>query len=358
MENDFVYDMAVFICRAQPLHRGHCYVIREALSQSRYVTILLGSSFTPRSYRNPWSFEERKEMILNSFPQQTDRIVILPLEDTIYNDTIWIQNVQHLVADAITEKFGESIHYEGKYPVITLIGHSKDQSSYYLKLFPQWASVDVPGYEVDVNKVLSATSIRDIYFDENKALFSIVTSHLPVGTLDFLNKFRNTKAFTDIAEEYAFIQKYKKGWELAPYPPIFVTVDAVVHVSGHILLIERKSFPGKGKWAIPGGFLNQDETIANATIRELKEETKIKLPVPVLKGSIVGTRVFDHPHRSSRGRTITHATLFNLTPDANLPIVKGSDDAKTAVWWPLADIKREIIFEDHLDIITSMMGMI
>ena len=65
-----------------------------------------------------------------------------------------------------------------------------------------------------------------------------------------------------------------------------MTVDAVVVQSGHILLVKRGDMPGKGLWALPGGFLNQEETMLDGAIRELKEETKIKVPVPVLKGSI------------------------------------------------------------------------
>jgi bifunctional NMN adenylyltransferase/nudix hydrolase len=80
------------------------------------------------------------------------------------------------------------------------------------------------------------------------------------------------------------IEKYKESWKAAPFPPTFVTVDAVVVQSGHVLLVKRKAMPGAGLWALPGGFLNQEETLLDGAIRELKEETKIKVPVPVLKG--------------------------------------------------------------------------
>ena len=155
-------------------------------------------------------------------------------------------------------------------------------------------------------------------------------------------------------------QKYRKQWENTPYPVIFQTVDSVVIQSGHVLMVKRKSEPGKGLWALPGGFLdaNKDKSVLDCAIRELKEETGIKVPVPVLRGNIVTTKVFDDPHRSSRGRTITHASLIHLPADVTLPKVKGSDDAKVAKWWPLADIKREILFEDHKDIIDHLTAML
>jgi bifunctional NMN adenylyltransferase/nudix hydrolase len=182
--------------------------------------------------------------------------------------------------------------------------------------------------------------------------------HLPDAVQRNLIEFRRTKVFKDIVEEYEFVQTYKKSWEAAPYAPIFVTTDSVVYTSGHVLLVKRGARPGKGLWAFPGGFLNPNETILAGTIRELKEETKLKVPVPVLKGSAVATKVFDDPHRSSRGRTITHATLFNLAPSIKLPDIKRGDDAKEARWWPAAEVKREILFEDHYDIHIAMSGLL
>jgi len=352
------YDIAVFIGRFQPLHLGHVHVIEHALEDADTVCILVGSSFMPRSYRNPWLFEERKEMILNSFPADRERIVVLPLEDTIYNDGQWVQNVQHLVGDVVAAKFGPDIEKVGKYPSIALIGHSKDNSSYYLKLFPQWASVSVPGY-VNEEFVLAATNIREWYFSRDSDYFlKIEAQHLTDATRKFLSEFNKTPEYKDILEEYTFVQGYKKSWESAPYAPIFVTTDAVVVQSGHILLVKRKARPGKGLWALPGGFLNANERIEDGVLRELREETKIKVPLPVLKGSIVATRVFDDPYRSSRGRTITHAHLISLAPDTTLAQVKGADDAEKARWVPLAEVKREMLFEDHYDIIVAMTALL
>ena len=355
---NLTYDLAVFIGRFQPLHLGHKHVIDSALERSDNVCILVGSSFVPRSYRNPWLFEERKQMILDSFPNDKHRLIILPLEDTIYNDGQWVQNVQHLVSDAVVSRFGPDIVHTGRYPRIALIGHSKDNSSYYLKLFPQWESVSVPGY-VNEDFVLSSTNIRDWYFSNDSDYFlKVEAHHLTSATTKFLAEFNKTDDYKNILEEYSFVQSYKKAWETAPYAPTFVTTDAVVVQSGHILLVKRKARPGKGLWALPGGFLNANERIEDGVLRELKEETKIKVPLPVLKGSIVTSRVFDDPFRSSRGRTITHAHLINLAPDTSLPQVKGSDDAEKARWFALSDVKREMMFEDHYDIIVAMTALL
>ncbi|MEC8908597.1 MAG: bifunctional nicotinamide-nucleotide adenylyltransferase/Nudix hydroxylase, partial [Pseudomonadota bacterium] len=74
------------------------------------------------------------------------------------------------------------------------------------------------------------------------------------------------------------------------------------------------------------------------------------------KGSIRKQAVFDDPYRSARGRTITHAFYIELEPNASLPKVKGSDDARQACWMPLGDLKPQDMFEDHYFVIQDMLG--
>jgi bifunctional NMN adenylyltransferase/nudix hydrolase len=159
-----------------------------------------------------------------------------------------------------------------------------------------------------------------------------------------------------IKQEYKMVKKYKEAWKAAPFPPTFMTVDAIVVQSGHILLVKRGDMPGKGLWALPGGFLNQEETMLDGAIRELKEETKIKVPVPVLKGSIKESKTFDAPNRSSRGRTITQAFFIDLGV-GELPKVKGADDAEKAFWVPFNQVKQEKMFEDHFHIIDNFINI-
>ena len=141
------------------------------------------------------------------------------------------------------------------------------------------------------------------------------------------------------------------------YPPIFSTADAIVICSGHVLMIKRRAEPGRGLWALPGGYVNAqtDKTVEAAMLRELREETMIKVPAPVLKGSIVRSKVFDAIDRSPRGRIITHAFHIEL-PDGELPKVKGNDDALRAKWIPIAEVRSEEVFEDHFEILSWAIG--
>ena len=330
----------VFIGRFQPFHCGHKAVIDEALTRADNVIILIGSANLPRSLRNPFSVAERIAMIKNAYADDdAARIHCVALDDALYNDTRWLKYVQTSIR-SVTDDLSADI---------SLIGHSKDSSSYYLSLFPNWGSVSVANYHN-----LSATPIRDSYL-----MGAMPTpERTPESTRSVLKAFKETPEYDQLHEEAGFIDKYKKQWEAAPYPPTFMTADALVVQSGHILLVERRSMPGRGLWALPGGFLNPKETLFDACIRELREETRLKVPEPVLRGSFHSQHTFDDPYRSARGRTITQAFYLQLKSDAKgLPKVKGSDDAATAFWLPLAELDAKMMFEDHYAIITKMVGL-
>ena len=333
-----MFDFSVFIGRFQPFHNGHKIIIDEALKQSKKVIVLIGSANSPSTIRNPFSYEDRKKFILSSYDQNDkERIIIVPLNDIVYNDAKWIKNVQ----DCVYKHTGNS-------KSIALVGHKKDNTSYYLSLFPYWHTIDVM-----TNSKLFATGVRYDYF-RNKNIEDYVSP----AVNNLLNTFKTTAKYSNLIDEFNYIGDYRSRWAVAPYEPTFITTDAVVIQSGYILLIERKNSPGKGLYALPGGFVNTDERLKDACIRELREETKLKVPDPVLYGSITKEKTYDDPFRSLRGRTITQAFLIELKNNPNgLPKVKGSDDAKDAFWLPLNELSQSNMFEDHYSIIQDLLGL-
>jgi bifunctional NMN adenylyltransferase/nudix hydrolase len=334
------YDTLVLIGRFQPFHNAHLEIVKRATALTEQLIIICGSAHQPRTYKNPFTSKERERMIRNATHNYNVQIHVEHNADTIYNDQAWAIRVQGIVS---------------KYAVlgsnVGIIGHKKDETSFYLDMFPQWTLEEVPMVEP-----LDATSIRDLYF-RRTFNSNFIKNVVPSSTYDFLMEFRRTEDFEQIIREREFIANYKKQYESLPYPPVFVTTDAVVIQSGHVLMIKRRSEPGKGLWALPGGFLNAntDKSVVDCAIRELKEETGIKVPVPVLKGSIQDNRVFDAISRSTRGRTITHAFKIVL-PDGELPKVKGQDDAEKARWVPIAEVRSDECYEDHWEIIQHFVG--
>lgn len=339
------FDTIVFICRAQPFHNAHLEIIKRCTALTNQVIIIVGSANQPRTYKNPFTFAERSEMIVEATRGLSMNVHVKPNIDTVYNDQAWAIRVQKIVKDTLYDTKGNGTHKVG------IIGHKKDDSSFYLSMFPQWEFIDVEEIEP-----LGATDIRGLFFKRDVNM-NFIKHVVPKSTFDFLTKFKETDAYKNVIAEREFIEAYKKQYASLPYPPVFVTADAVVIQSGHVLMIKRRAAPGKGLWALPGGFLNanSDRSVEDAAIRELREETGIKVPVPVIRGSIVKSRVFDAIDRSSRGRTITHAFHIEL-PDGELSKVKGSDDAEKARWCPISEVRSEDCFEDHFDLISWATG--
>ena len=352
------YKTAVFQGRFQPVHFAHIKIIKEALQIAETVIISVGTAKRARTIKNPWTAEERIALIKDAlkeelglpqsgwedYPNIVDRIKFITIRDHKYNDTKWAAELYSKAVNAGATQDKDTV----------LVGCFKDSSSYYLKMFPQWDFHEVERIYSHSNHLLSATDIRDELFIQGKVTNH--TGHLAKDTIKQLNAWASLgENYPRLKDEFEHVRRYKDAWAMAPFPPVFLTTDAVVIKSGHILMVKRGFNPGKGLWALPGGFLDQKEKIENGMLRELKEETRIKVDKAILQRSIIESKVFDHPERSLRCRTITHAYLIDLG-EGPLPYVKGSDDAVGAHWIPLADLQsiEDELFEDHMDIITYL----
>jgi len=330
------YQYCVCIGRFEPFHNAHHELIKEALSNAEKALIIIGSAYKARTIQNPWTAEEREAMIrLTLSEEELARVQFFHVRDYFYTNNRWLSEVQRIIAEATDNIDDEQICNIGE-----------PANDFY---FPQWKYFKMR----NLDRMPHATAIRGLYFTHDNAY----KSHVSPKVAEFLENFKTTPHFKALKEEFDHIRNYREAWNGAPFPPTFVTVDAVVICSGHVLVVRRKGSPGRGLIALPGGFLNQKETIQEGVIRELKEETGIKLPKETLIKSIVEQKVFDYPERSLRGRTITHAFLINLG-NAPLPLVKGADDADKAWWMSLSDLatREAEFFEDHFHIITHFVN--
>ena len=132
------------------------------------------------------------------------------------------------------------------------------------------------------------------------------------------------------------------------YPRPAVTADCVVitrEAEPKVLLIQRGFDPYKGCWAFPGGFMNMDETAEQCAIRELEEETGLKVSTVYQIGT------YSKVNRDPRGRTITVAYIAII--DSPLE-VQGQDDAAKAEWFPISDLP-ELAF-DHEEIMSDAIN--
>lgn len=342
-----MHDAAVLIGRFQPVHNGHLALLREALAHARQVVVIVGSAFQARSPRNPFTWEERAQLLMTSVGDaDAHRLTVLPVRD-YYDEPHWAQAVRQAVAA-----------HTGVGARIALVGHFKDASSSYLDAFPGWELLRMPR-----QGAMDSTTLRDAYFGATTATLAQVlascANQVPPATITLLTRLAAQPEYTALQQEWRALARYRASWAGAPYPPVFVTVDALVCCRDQILLVRRGRAPGKGLWALPGGFLEPNDTLWQSCLRELAEETGYAPPPALLQAALRGVRVFDHPHRSQRGRTITHVHHFEL-PDAAPPPVTGGDDAAAAQWLPIGALPgmETAFFEDHFHIVDAMLHLI
>jgi len=138
----------------------------------------------------------------------------------------------------------------------------------------------------------------------------------------------------------------KKGKYVYDWPRPMVSVDAAVFAffgnKAKVLLVNRKNEPFKGKWGLPGGFVDIDEELDDAVARELAEET-----------GLVGVRLeqihtFGNVGRDPRGRVITVTFMGIVTEGQNK--LKAGDDAAKARWFDIGKLPKDLAF-DHNEVV-------
>ncbi len=337
--------VAIYIGRFAPLHNGHIETIKYCLNKYDETVVLIGSGNKRRTLKNPFPVAMIEDWIVQSLGKTI--IDLMTINDYLYSDNKWIAQIEDYVYS----------YYDKNEYEFTIVGHEKDSSSYYLKIFPTWNVDLLPEFDNGI----SATYIRNKIFDSNcrgMNLAEFLAEHTTGIVMKDIFKFMETEEFKDLMLEKEYFDKEDKKFEIYPYKETlkFNCSDAVVVCDGNVLLIERKRAPGKGTWALPGGFVNANETYEQCALRELFEETCLKVPEKVLKGSLKRSKIFDNPKRNEGIPRITNAFYFEIQPDykngyPKLPKVKGTDDAVNAKWVSLAEVRHMILFDDHADII-------
>jgi bifunctional NMN adenylyltransferase/nudix hydrolase len=406
------YKLAVVIGRMQFLHNGHTHLFREAAKKADQLLVLVGSADKAPSPSNPFNYRDREAVILGAlgdmFKDSEHLYGVKPLADD-YREEQWQLNVMNAVMAYCEDQLPET-GLNITDADIVLVGHEKDDSSYYLKSFPQWAFYNAPN-----DRGLNATDFRKELFDQDAvkdytflprlytilqgldpkdgAVLSEMIQNFVENSYGLIQHFQVDGKYTRIlrlmpdmthlklnspASMHAFLEDYVKSeryfemraesqryrddkfaWSMAPYPVTFVTTDAVVTHKSSILMIRRKFNPGKGLWALPGGFLGEKQWIRDSIIRELREETRIAVANDDLLRIMQPIQVFDNPGRSLRGRTITHAARFNLDHLGleKRPKVRADDDAEAVRWFTFGEILKadSELFEDHAEIIKRLV---
>lgn len=354
-----MYDSAVLIGRFQPVHSGHLALLQHALGQARQVLVIAGSAHQARTPRNPFTWQERAAMLQQSVSAaEAARIQVLPLRD-YYDAPRWAAALRAAVASVTGDTGGA-----GPGARIALVGHFKDASSDYLGGFPDWELISLPRQDA-----MDATPIRDAWLGLAQATpaaaldaaldaaLAPLAAGIPAATRAQLHALLQHPAYARLQQEWRMLRDYRASWAGAPYPPVFVTVDALVRAQDQVLLIRRAQAPGQGLLALPGGFIDAQETLWQSCLRELAEETHWPLDAAQMRAALRGVALFDHPGRSQRGRVISQVHYFELG-GAPVP-VQGGDDASSAQWLPISQLAalQEQFHDDHFHILDHFLGL-
>ena len=342
-------DATVVIGRFSPYTLTDHAQLLNALQQPGHVAVVIGSAFHARTPRDPFTWQERRAMIELCAPDgAVERIAFVPVRD-YYDDERWAGAVKRAVQAAL--------------PGVRrtrLVPTSTQNLECYREWLPEWPQLEPEGPAVDDRALLRVLLAGDDAAGQGIAprrhpietALAVVAPMLPPEMPGYLRAWARLPHYAEMVAEQRSNEAETAKWAGAPYEPIFTTVDCVVRAAGHVLLVTRGHRPGKGLWALPGGFLDPRERLLTSAVRELHEETAIGVPFATFKRRLKDVLVFDHPDRAMRARTVTHVHYFELQ-DERLPEVRGSDDAAHAAWVPIAELAsmEERFFEDHFHIL-------
>lgn len=310
--------IGIVIGRFQGFHKGHMHLLNKAWENCDKLVVLLGSCNRASSLKNPFTAEQRKETIEINVPMMVWRFE--ELNDYLYDDVQWLEQVKTI------------LNYYKLMGEVIIFAHEKEGND-YLELFS-----DIGYTKVEGVAGYTGTEIRSAMLEDGDPR----VAHLQ--------------------DDWKYFKDEKEKFSSYPYPETlnFCCADAVVECMDHVLLIKRKNAPGKGLWALPGGFKNNNETYPECAIRELKEETGIDISDKELLKSAVKSQMFDSPNRGGgipRNTMAVHVKLEGYESWGFLPEIQAQDDASDVQWVPLRKIgKREFkLHDDHQDIIFTLI---
>ena len=341
--------IGIIIGRFQPFHKGHEALVNAALSDSDEVLIFVGSANKSTTPKNPFTYEQRKEMITRSIKKGMNRVTIMPSLDFDYDNTRWDEHHADVIRSTC-KNLSMGLPYEGYIYTTTKHGDVSARSNLGFDL------VKVP------NSGCDATTIRKILFDSATVTDNVMLAlekRVPEPVHDILRRYMITNAHNEIFNEIAAQKAEIDAWGNTPFPVQCITTDAAVFTTPDInvidlndlevLLIKRKGPIGKGKWALAGGYKEIDLDPWANTLKELEEEACITED-DLGDYKVTRERVFSANGVRSKNTTIAYGILTTCRIE---PVA--GDDAEDAAWFQYKNLDPRMIFSDHYAIMEKML---
>lgn len=324
----------VVIGRFQPFHKGHKSLIDHALEECEQVFVFIGSANRLPNFKNPFSNEERKEFILRSYPSEEKLNIMFLHDKPTLSD--WVGNV-----------YGFLHHVLGDLDptTVNLYTSDKDETFYEETFLFNVRGIKVSG--------ISGTAIRKGLYDGNGD-----RKLMPQSTASMVDSIVLTKHWENMRAEFTSCLSGKARATMSHQwnNPIEPVVHAVVTQSNKVLLVKRNSVRGYGQWALPGGFLEANESTQSGALRELREETGVDLG-KLQCGQLA--MALEENLDDLSVRTLGINFLFAVKPEEVIEVTIDPKEVLEYKWCDVGDItsEREILFFNHNLVVQRLISI-
>lgn len=326
--------LALIIGRFQPLHEGHLDLINHALEAADKVLVLVGSTNKLPDFKNPFSYEERLQLLEGVYASNLD-VQFRPLPDRDTDDE-WASDV-----------IGHVLSIEEDPTEVMLFCNPRDEAFYRKTLVFPVTTID--------NVKISATDIRNQwYFD------SLISQAVPPVTRKLLEECAD---YPRLRMEYTttthMADRKTQGHPFGnPMEPVSF---AVIIQDGQVLLGRRGGPRGAGQMGLPGGFVENTETTLDACMRETKEELGLDLKGLISNGQAVCMAQAVSENLGDLGvRTLGVNYLFVIKEGITLDITLDNKETTGYSWVPYLDIceDRALLFFNHNYIVRQLLSKV
>lgn len=362
----YTYDAGLMLGRFQLVTEGHLAGVLAMVEAARLGVVGNGSANQSRDTRNPWTFDERREMWEAAIPLELlPRIRFFGQED-LGNPLRWASAVENRMTRILKDE-----RIDPDQAAIGLFGHRKDATTFYLDDFPAYILEQLPNVDG-----INASDLRETYFrmpdfDEWAAT---ARGRVPDGVVDWLRGFRREAAYARLAEETTRLDALLAPWERRrtpdgsgpPHDVTFTDAAAVIVQGNRVLMARRQSFPGRDLWELPSGRVEMREEPLAAAMRIAAARTGIDVTATQMRRAHRDTWTRTDPYRTTRGREILFPSAFLLTPTPRgrdveerrrsmaLPRLRASADVGFFTFDEIRHMRTEI-YADHAIVIDQAL---